>query len=108
MEVRRDPPPVKLKPVYHDGELLFHPDIPDMDAWREEQRLKRWIRRRQMWGRLCWGWFFVVLSYLCFSDTSRWPKEKSAELDAYVRKMMMIASVPVAVRGFWHRIQSGE
>lgn len=101
--------PIAPKPVYGpDGELLWHPDIPDMEDWKARQWVKRYVRRRRMWGRICGWWFAVVLGGYCLMhpETAVTPEEK-ADLDRRVRNVMLIASGPMMVRGFWHRVQAG-
>lgn len=106
--MRRELPPPKsdnplaLRPVYGPkGELIWHPDIPDMEKWKAEQAYKRWKFRRDNWGVLCWAWFGLVLMALGTGE-----KAKTLSHEG-IREVLMIASGPLLVRGFWHRIQSG-
>lgn len=106
-----------------NGCVVHGPGIVDIPDWRAVKERKR-RRRQKWWGRLCWGWFVVVLAYACLSDPEN-PKvsrmstmerrayeaamseERKSEIHESARQFMWIASVPLAVRGFFQRVRSG-
>jgi len=91
-----------------DGELIYHPDIPDLKDWKAKRWAERTFRRRKMWGRICGVWFLVWFAYLWNNNERAKTPEESIALDTKVRHVLWIATGPLAVRGLWHRIQSGQ